>query len=108
MRKGFFVKRRTRYCRICGQQFRPVRLDAMTCSTTCRIRKSRNPDLDLAYLATLPADQARSRRFIHETDVDAIAIARMVCASRREGRRDRRGMPKVARMHVRPTRSSRS
>jgi hypothetical protein len=45
-----------RFCRVCGQQFRPVRFDALTCSTTCRMRKTRGADL--AYLATLPPDQA--------------------------------------------------
>jgi hypothetical protein len=97
---------RTRYCRVCGQKFSPVRYDALTCSTTCRIRKSRHPDLDLAYLDTLPPDQARARRMLHEADESDIFIARMAGASRREGRRDRRGLPKVKRMHaVMPSRS---
>jgi hypothetical protein len=41
----------------------------------------------------------------HDADESAIAIARMAGASRREGRRERRGLPKVKRMHV--SRSSR-
>jgi hypothetical protein len=45
VREGIFM--RTRFCRVCGQQFQPVRFDALTCSTTCRIRKSRG--FDLAY-----------------------------------------------------------
>jgi hypothetical protein len=35
---------------------------------------------------------------LHEADESYIAIARMAGASRREGRRQRRGMPKVKRM----------
>jgi hypothetical protein len=65
------------------------------------MRRSRG--YDLAYLAEMPAAVANARRFIHETDLDAIAIARMVGASRREGRAARRNLPKVARMHVRPS-----
>jgi hypothetical protein len=42
LREGVFM--RTRFCRVCGQPFQPVRFDALTCSTTCRIRKSRGAD----------------------------------------------------------------
>jgi hypothetical protein len=77
-----------------------VRFDALTCSTTCRIRKSRDHDLDLAYLATMPPDQARARRMIHNTVDDEIFIGRMAGASRREGRAARRGLPKVRRMKI--------
>jgi hypothetical protein len=62
------------------------------------MRKSRGGDL--AYLASLPADQARARRFLHEALESDIAIARMAGASRREGRRERRGLPRVRRMHI--------
>jgi hypothetical protein len=41
---------------------------------------------DLAYLATLPPDQASARRSIHEAIDSEIAIARMASASQREGR----------------------
>jgi hypothetical protein len=71
-----------------------ARFDAVTCSTTCRMRRSRG--YDLAYLTTLPPDQARG--MVHEALESDIAIARMAGASRREGRRERRGMPKVKRM----------
>ena len=60
---------------VCGQPFRPVRFDALTCSTTCRIRKSRGADL--AYLSTLPPDQARARHAIESE----VAIARDIGAS---------------------------
>jgi hypothetical protein len=60
------------------------------------MRKSRGHDL--VYLATLPPDQARARRFLHEAVESDIAIARMAGPSRREGRRERREMPKVRRM----------
>ena len=85
-----------RYCRVCGQQFRPVRFDALTCSTTCRMRKTRGADL--AYLATLPPDQAGARRMLHDTIDFEIATARDVGASQREGRDMRRNLLKVKRM----------
>src|SRR5262249_36181171 len=84
---------KSRFCRVCGQPFQPVRLDAMTCSTTCRMRKSRG--FDLAYLTALPPDQARARRFVHEALDSEIAIARMVGASQRDGWRERRKLAKV-------------
>ena len=57
------------------------------------MRKSRG--FDLAYLTALPPDQARARRFVHEALDSEIAIARMVGASQREGRRERRKLAKV-------------
>jgi hypothetical protein len=89
---------KSRYCRVCGQPFKPVRFDALTCCGTCRTRKSR--DGDLAYLATLPDYLADVRRFLHEADLDAIATARAVAVSQREGRAERRGLPKAKRMKV--------
>ena len=97
------MKQRTRFCRVCGQQFQSVRFDAETCSTTCRMRRSRGQDL--AYLDTLPPDQASARRFLHEALESDIAIARSVGAARREGRHARRELPTVKRMHVGPSRS---
>jgi chorismate-pyruvate lyase len=52
----------------------------------------------LAYLASLPPDQARARKMRHEADEGEIAIGRMVGASRREGRRQRKNLPAVRRM----------
>jgi len=75
-----------------------VRFDALTCSTTCRIRKSRG--FDLAYLAALPPDQARARRMIHDAVDSDIFIGRMAGASRREGRDMRRNLLKVKRMKI--------
>jgi hypothetical protein len=80
--------------------FRPVRFDALVCSNTCAKRKSRGGDL--AYLATLPPDQARLRRIGHETTLDSIAVARMASALQREGRLARRNLPKVKRMTTAP------
>jgi hypothetical protein len=57
------------------------------------MRKSRGHDL--VYLATLPPDQARARRMVHDAVESGIAIARIVGASQREGRRERRKLPKV-------------
>jgi hypothetical protein len=90
---------RTRYCRVCGQPFPAVRFDALTCSVTCRSRLHRDHGLDLAYLVDWPAAAAASaRRAVHES---IIAIARMVAASLREGRAQRRGLPEVRYMKVR-------
>jgi len=47
---------------------------------------------DLAYLETLLPGQAQARRMLHEAIESEIAVARIVGASRREGRRARRGM----------------
>jgi hypothetical protein len=76
-----------------ARPFRASRLDAETCSTTCRTRRRRGSDL--AYLSALPADQAQARRFVHEAHRDLIATTRAIAASRREGRTQRRGLPKV-------------
>jgi hypothetical protein len=64
------------------------------------MRRSRG--LDLAYLATLPPDQARARRFVHEAVESDIAISRSVGATQREGRRERRKPPKVKPMKTAP------
>jgi hypothetical protein len=49
------------------------------------MRKSRGADL--AHLTTLPPDQARARRMIHDAVESEVAIARDVGASRREEHR---------------------
>jgi hypothetical protein len=54
--------------------FRPVRFDALICSNTCAKRKSRGGDL--AYLASLPPDQASARRMVHDTIDFEIATSR--------------------------------
>jgi hypothetical protein len=60
------------------------------------MRKSHG--FDLLYLTALSPDQAQARRFVHETVDSDIAVAHMVGASQREGRRERRKLPKVKRM----------
>jgi hypothetical protein len=95
VRQGF----RQRFCRVCGAPFQAKRLDALTCTTTCRLRKSRGHDL--AYLATLPAAQADARRSVHQAHLDAVATAKAVAASRREGRGQRRKLPQVKAMKIR-------
>jgi hypothetical protein len=60
------------------------------------MRRSRGADL--AYLTALPPDQARARRMVHDAVESDIAIARSVGASQREGRRERRKLPKVRTM----------
>jgi len=54
-----------------------------------------------AQMESMPAAQAGARRFVHEADLDAIATARAVAASRREGRRQRRKLLEVQPMKVR-------
>jgi hypothetical protein len=89
----------TRHCRVCGQPFRPTRFDALVCTSTCSMRKSRGHDL--AYLSSMPPAQADARRFVHEADLADIATARAVRASRREGGTQRGALPKVMPMKVR-------
>lgn len=82
------MKSDQRPCRVCGLDFRPVRFDALTCSDPCRKRRSRGQDL--AYLAAMTPEQARARRFVHEALISEIEIRKMVIASRRERRADRK------------------
>jgi hypothetical protein len=84
---------RQQFCRVCGEPLGSARFDALTCSSTCRMRRYRGADL--AYLADLPEAQAGARRFVHEVDLDAIATARSVCVARAEGRAQRRALPPV-------------
>jgi hypothetical protein len=86
--------------------FRAVRFDALTCSVTCRSRHHRHSGADLAYLESWPAAQASARRAVHAAHESGIAIARMVAASRREGRAQRKGLPKVRPMKRTAARAS--
>jgi predicted nucleic acid-binding Zn ribbon protein len=86
------MKSDRRPCRVCGLDFRPVRFDALTCSDPCRKRRSRGQDL--AYLAAMAPDQARARRSVHEALISDIEIRKMVIASRRERRADRKRSPR--------------
>jgi hypothetical protein len=86
-----FLHMKQRYCRVCGEPFMARRFDALTCTSTCWMRKARG--YDLAYLATLPDYLVEARRFLHEADLDAIATAR--AAAKREGRAQRRELPRV-------------
>ena len=49
-------------------------------------RHGRSRGQDLAYLAHMPPDQARARRFVHEALIAEIEVRQMVVASRRERR----------------------
>jgi hypothetical protein len=82
---------KSRFCHVCGQPFPLFRFDALTCTSTCRGRKTRGGDL--AYLVTLPDYLVEVRRAIHEADLDAVATAKAVRAAKREGRAQRRGLP---------------
>jgi hypothetical protein len=87
------MKADQRPCRVCGLDFRPVRFDALTCSEPCRKRRSRGQDL--AYLAAMTPEQGRARRFVHEALISDIEIRKMIIASRRERRADRKRSPPV-------------
>jgi hypothetical protein len=82
------MKSDQRPCRVCGLDFRPVRFDALTCSDPCRKRRSRGQDL--AYLAAMSPEQSRARGFLHEALISDIEIRKMVIASRRERRAERK------------------
>jgi hypothetical protein len=90
---------KSRFCRVCGEPFQAKRFDALTCTSTCRMRRHRGQDL--VYLDTMPAALAGARRFVHEAHRGAIATARAIRASRCEGRSQRRGLPKVRPMKIR-------
>jgi hypothetical protein len=92
------MKSDQRPCRVCGLDFRPVRFDALTCCDPCRKRRSRGQDL--AYLEAMPPEQARARRFVHEALISDIEIRKMVIASRRERRAERR---RARPIQLRPT-----
>jgi hypothetical protein len=62
------------------------------------MRKARGADL--AYLAALPSYLAEVRRSVHEADLDAIATVRAATASKHEGRRQRRQLPKGSRIRT--------
>jgi hypothetical protein len=70
----------------------------LTCTSVCRTRRYR--DGDLAYLSTLPPDQARARRSVHAAIDDEIFVMRLARASQREGRQARRGLLKVRRIKI--------
>jgi hypothetical protein len=89
---------KSRFCRVCGEPFQAKRFDALTCTGTCRMRKARGADL--AYLAALPSYLAEVRRSVHEADLDAIATVRAATASKHEGRRQRRQLPKGSRIRT--------
>jgi hypothetical protein len=55
---------------------------------------------DLAYLTSLPPYLIEARRSIHEADLDAIATARPVAASKREDRAQRRELTQVEKIRV--------
>jgi len=78
-----------RYCRVCGQRFVPLAVEALTCSNACQKRRQRGGDL--AYLKDFSADPVRVavRRALHETDeaaVNAMAYASAARRTRLEGR----------------------
>src|SRR6266852_9984338 len=82
---------RTRPCRVCGQVFTPVRIDAVTCSSTCRQRRHRGGDL--AYLIGLSSREQRKQRQWHNAVAGEMPIHRKKMsarAKRRELNRQRR------------------
>jgi hypothetical protein len=77
-----------RTCRVCGLSFRSRRLDAITCSSTCRQRLRRGQAF--AYLEGLNKSQQKAERKRHEA-LDKLIAAhrdrmRLVRARRAEKR----------------------
>ena len=75
---------------MCGISFRPVRFDAITCSSTCRQRLRRGQAF--AYLAGLSASKRRAERKWHAAHDRYIEREKRAGAAARE-RRDK-GRPK--------------
>jgi len=76
---------------VCGQFFTPVRLDAVTCSSTCRQRRHRGGDL--AYLAGLISWEQREQRQWHDAvaaDIQTHKDEKAAMLKRREANRQRR------------------
>jgi hypothetical protein len=80
----FWWQRDTRYCRVCGREWRPIRFDAVTCTDTCRKRLSRGQSF--AYLAGLTSKQQRSERRYHAAVDASIAAQKKVKAAVRNYR----------------------
>jgi hypothetical protein len=80
------VRSHRRTCRVCGKSFHSNRFDALTCSDPCQ--KDRREGRDLAYIQDLPPAHQHARRAIHQADLDAIDIEKMVRTAQRERRRD--------------------
>ena len=79
---GFFKFRELATCRVCGETFRPVRFDAITCTDTCRKRLQRGGAF--AYLADLSPMERRAERKRHALHDQTIDSTRKVMAERRE------------------------
>jgi hypothetical protein len=79
---GFFKFRESATCRVCGETFRPVRFDAITCTDTCRKRLQRGGAF--AYLADLSPMERRAERKRHALHDQTIDSTRKVMAERRE------------------------
>jgi hypothetical protein len=80
--------RKRRPCRSCGRPFRPERIDALTCSETCRWRRSHGqPD----YIDSLNTEQAvHEARQFHARIEYLLKEVQAHTAAERERRRERR------------------
>ena len=79
MRYAGFFKFRDR---VCGELFRPVRFDAITCTDTCRKRLQRGGAF--AYLADLSPKERRAERKRHALRDQTITSTRKAMAERRD------------------------
>jgi hypothetical protein len=75
-------------CRVCGRYFPASRVDALTCSSTCRQRLRRGQDL--AYLNGLPERQQQVEREMHAANDRLIAAHRNAVAKVRDLKREAR------------------
>jgi hypothetical protein len=71
-------------CRVCGTSFRPERLGAITCSSTCRQRLRRGQAF--AYLASLSPGKRRAERKWHAAYARDLAREKSANAAERERR----------------------
>jgi hypothetical protein len=77
-----------RPCRVCGMVFRPERVDALTCSSTCRSRRKRG--WDLAYVAGLGKAAREDQVRLHENVAELISELMRSFAALRQRRRESR------------------
>ena len=75
-------------CRVCGLRFTAKRLDARTCSSTCRQRLRRGGAF--AYFTTLTKAERRREREIHTASDNYITTHKRATAARRKARASER------------------
>jgi hypothetical protein len=87
--------RKRRPCRSCGRPFRPERIDALTCSETCRWRRSHGQP---SYIDNLNTEVAvhQARQF-HARIESLLKEVQAYTAAERKRRRERRAAEDIGR-----------